>query len=359
MNLGIFLAVGDSFEDMKKTGQDVRFLSSYVKEYSKNFERVYIFSYASESVNNLPKNVILIPNKYHLHRYIYAILLPILNIKQILSCNVFRCFHLSGTMTAIVTKILFSKKFTFNYAYDYQKMSKLEAKSVQAFLFGLIKPIAVVFASKIFAANQQIIKKLPKEKIVYLPNGVDTSLFKPSKKLPTNNKRMILSVGRLEKQKNFLSLVDAVKTSDAKLIIIGSGSLKQRLIKRAKENGVDLEIIDKVINTKMPKIFNQADLFVLPSFIEGSPKVLLEAMACKIPTIGANVEGIKEIIIDGKNGLLCEPEPRQIRKKILFLMSHKPEAQKMSETAYKLVREKYNLQKLLQQEIKAIKTYEF
>ena len=61
MNLGIFLHKGGSLEDFRKVGQDKRFIDIYLKRYSKNFNKVYVFSYADEKRNDLPENVIIVP----------------------------------------------------------------------------------------------------------------------------------------------------------------------------------------------------------------------------------------------------------------------------------------------------------
>lgn len=363
MTLGIFFAMGDSFTNMAKVGQDELFKKFYLSYFAKNFDQVYIFSYANEKVSNLPSNTHLIPNKLRFHRYLYGLLMPFLNFSYILKCDVFRTYHLLGTPPAIVGRLFFARPFVFNFAYDYEKFAKIDGQYFQWLFFKLIRSLALVFASKIFAANREIFKKLPYKKTVYLPNGVDVNFFKPHhsvilrrKSTKDLKKPIILSVGRLEKQKNFENLIFAMKGLNAKLLIVGRGSLKEKLKNLAEKNNVNLKIIEKVPHTKMPRIYNQADIFVLPSFAEGSPKVLLEAMACGIACIASSVQGTKEIIVDSYNGLANSTQPIDMRDRLERLIINVSLRKKLGQNARKTIIDDFNLNILIKKEINILKS---
>lgn len=366
MTLGIFLTMGDSFKNMAKAGQDELFKEFYLSAFAKNFDNIFIFSYANEKVSNLPSNVHLIPNKSKLHRYLYGFLMPFLNLSYILRCDVFRAYHLFGTPPAVVGKLFFAKPFVFNFAYDYEKFAKIDGKYFQWLLFKLIRPLVLIFASKIFAANRGIFKKLPQNKTIYLPNGVDVNFFKPynsvilrRKSTRDLKKPVILSVGRLEKQKNFESLIFAMKGIKAKLVIVGQGSLKKKLENLAKKNQVDLTIIDKVPHTQMPQVYNKADIFVLPSIAEGSPKVLIEAMACSCPVIVTRIEGTTDIVRDNQNGLIVEPEKEKINRALRELIDNKVLSNRLTKKARETVSQNFNINKLLKKEVSILKTTRF
>lgn len=355
MKLGIYLALGDSFRNMSKTGQDDRFLAYYLKNYSRNFSEVVMFSYQNEKPKNLPKNVKVIPNRFNLHRYIYGFLLPVLNFKEVNGCDIIRVFHLSGTVPAIVTKFVFGKKFVFNYAYDYIKFSEIEGKYFQSLLFSLLNPFAIFLASKIFAANKSIYKSLPKSKSVYLPNGVDISLFKPKRLKRLPKLPVVLSVGRLERQKNFKILVSAMEKVEAYLVIVGIGSQESTLISQAKKQQIQLKLVSKVAHTKMPVIYNQASVFVLPSMAEGSPKALFEAMSCALPVI-VNKEAVNEGIIENNvNGILVDPSVFKIREQITKVLDNFKLANRLSKNARQTISQNYNFKKLINQEIQELK----
>lgn len=354
MNLGIFLASGDSFKNMARSGQDILFKKFYLSYFAKNFSQIYVFSYARENVKDLPKNVQVIPNKYNLHRYLYSFLMPFLNLTLVSKCDVIRVYHLFGTIPAIITRFFFGKSYVFNYAYDYQKIARIEGQKIQEIALKLLKPLAVLFSSKIFAANRKILVQMPKSKSVYLPNGVDTNFFKP-RKTKANKRLLVLSVGRLEKQKNFESLIEAMIDIKADLLIVGNGSLKSKLLKLAIKNRVNLKIIEKVENTQMPRIYNKADIFALPSLVEGSPKALMEAMACGITCVGNDVEGIRELIVDMENGFLTRTGTGDFRKRLQKLIRKDSMRRKIGQNARMYIVNNFNSQVLLEKEVKVMK----
>ena len=354
MTLGIILASGDSFKNMSKSGQDVRFKYFYIKKFAKSFSKIYIFTYADERVMELPANVEVVRNKYVINRFIYGFLMPFLNLRKIYKCDVFRAYHLLGTLPAIVTRIIFGKPYVFNYAYDYAKFAKIEGKLLQIILIRLIHYPAIFFASKIIATMQEIFRQLPAKKTFLIPNGVDINFFRPKKKRKVNKKLKLLSVGRLEPQKNYLTLISALKGVAVDFIIVGSGSLKAKLLSLSKKMKVNLKIIDKVENLKLPEIYNRADIFVLSSLTEGPNKAILEAMACGLPTVGTNVSGIKEVIINKSNGLLTKTDSASLRNSITKLLTNPKLREKLGHNARLYVEKRFDLKSLLKKEVQVL-----
>jgi glycosyltransferase involved in cell wall biosynthesis len=355
MNLGIFLSSGESFKDLSKTGQENRFKKLYLTNYAKHFEKVFVFTYDDEKVTNLPKNVFIVPNKYHLNRYVYGLTLPIVNISIIKKCHIFRIFHLTGTIPGIMARVLFNKPYVYNFAFDYQGTAFLEKKWFQAVLIAVLKPIANQLANHVLAANQQVLKSLPRKKTTLIPNGVDIDLFKPGSSRKISQKLRILSVGRLTPVKNYDSLITALKGLNVELLLVGQGELKGKLKKLAKKDSVKLFIKEMVDNLKLPKVYQSSHIFILPSLSEGSPKVLLEAMACGLPVIGAEVKGIKEII-NQKNGLLCKTDALSIREKVINLIEMPSVRSTLGKEARLFIEKKYDFKKILDQEIKILKS---
>lgn len=356
MNLGIFLSSGESFKEMAKSGQEIRFKIFYLRAFAKRFKKVYVFSYENEKIIDLPTNIEVIPNRYNLHRFLYGILMPFLNFNYIQRCDVFRSYHILGTLPALVTKIFFRKPFVFNYGYDYIEFAVIEKRYFQILLLKLISPIACLLADKIIAGTKMVLDWTPKHKTIFIPNGVDINVFKPNIKKPKRRVFKLLNVGRLETQKNQINLIKALPKLKADLVIIGNGSLQNALEKTAKKLNVSLTIISKVENTRLPEIYRKADIFILPSLTEGPVKVLIEAMACGLPVIGSDVRGINEIIIDGQNGLLCSTNAPSIRKIIQRLMNDDNLIRKLSSKSRTFVVENFNLDKLLIKEINTIKS---
>ncbi|GAI42572.1 unnamed protein product, partial [marine sediment metagenome] len=168
MKLGIFLPIGSSFKDQKKSGQDQRFINYYLKKYNEDFKKVYIFSYEKEKYK-LPKSCILVPNKHGLNRFLYSFLTPLLNWEIIKEIDIFRIMQLTGTIPAILIKIFLTKPFIFTYGYDYADFAKLENQNIKAILLKILERIAVKFSSGVIITNKKIEsylrRKYPKTKL--------------------------------------------------------------------------------------------------------------------------------------------------------------------------------------------------
>ncbi len=149
-----------------------------------------------------------------------------------------------------------------------------------------------------------------------IPMGCDTSKFGKENRIENYfnqyEKKVILFVGRLAEIKGVNYLIDAMQYIDALLVIVGDGPLRNELEEQSKKYGKRVIFLGGKNHHDLPKIFASADVFVIPSITdskgaqEGMPTVIFEAMASGTPVIGTNTGGIKEIIQDGQNGLLCE-----------------------------------------------------
>jgi len=128
------------------------------------------------------------------------------------------------------------------------------------------------------------------KKIEIIPNGVDTYLFSPIRPRDFSCEgKKILYVGRLDSRKGidtlFTAFSEAIRGTKAKLMIAGGGRERHNLSKLAHSLSIPVHFLGNIPHDTLPRIYNEADLFVLPSFYEGLPLVALEAMACGTPTI--------------------------------------------------------------------------
>jgi glycosyltransferase involved in cell wall biosynthesis len=182
---------------------------------------------------------------------------------------------------------------------------------------------------------------------------VDTKLFQPSRHDFHGKERRVIFVGRLDPVKNLSMLIEAlalIKDHLVRLVLVGEGPLRESLKEQAGRLGLQCEFTGVVQNEAVPELLNDADMFVLPSFREGNPKVLLEAMSCGLPCVGTDVEGIREVIQDGENGLLCDLTPQDLADKICSLLSDQDLALKLSQEARRYVLANFDLDHLLEKE---------
>ena len=186
------------------------------------------------------------------------------------------------------------------------------------------------------------------DRIRVLPNYVDTQLFKP--KAGPKERCSVVYVGRISREKNLESLVRAIEPLPATLKIIGEGLLRAELQQRyASLNG---RIIweGNCPHRDLPRHLNRSGIFVLPSLYEGHPKVLIEAMACGLPIIGARSPGIEELIVNGKTGLLCGTEPESIQDALEELLWDEALCTRLGENARNYVLERFALHTIAEAE---------
>lgn len=358
--LGVFLAIGESFSDFAKKGQDKLLIKQNFSFYSKAFRRIYVFSYENEQ-RFLLNNVRLCANKWRLSRYFYSLLLPFLHKSRLQQCHILRGFQLTGGIPGIIASKIYGIPLVINYGYSYQRQALRERKLLQSFLYWLVEPVVLSQASCIIVTSKYLQAKLEKrykKKLVYIPNGVDIEKFRPAKKKKKAVEKQVVFVGRLERTKNLNNLIEAIALLSVKrrikLVLIGAGRLQAALKKQAQHKGVDLELKGVVPHDELANHLTQADVFVLPSLAEGHPKALLEAMSCGLPVIGTDVVGIKEIIENGKNGLLCPTDAESIAKAIWEVISNEELANKLGETARKYVVNNFSLRKTMIREVRLL-----
>lgn len=358
MTLGIFLSLGESFTDLKKKGQDQLMIDQNIRNFASSFDKVLVFTYEQEKVK-LPENCTLITPPIKLHRYLYGLTLPFFHAKILKTTNVWRCFQLSGALPAIVAKIFFKKKFVFNLGYDYRNFALIEKKYIQAALISAFSRLAIYFADHIIVKTQTLMKTLPpraRSKTTYLPNGVDINRFKPRRK-KAKRVPIILFIGRLEPQKNLLSLIKALSLikEPFKLQIVGDGSLRNQILKLTKKTNINLKITRKVSHRRIEKIYQQADIFVLPSIKEGSPKVLLEAMASGLACVASNIPEHREIIESKKHGILSSLAPDRLAQAISQLLKSYSQRENLGRQARNQVKRNFDIRKIISQEITILK----
>jgi glycosyltransferase involved in cell wall biosynthesis len=137
------------------------------------------------------------------------------------------------------------------------------------------------------------------------------------------------------------------KYNNAKLRVVGDGSLKKELINKVKVLGIkDVEFVGRVKNSEIGKELNKSDIYVNPTTADNMPLSLFEAFACGLPIISTNVGGLPNFIIDDENGLLIDSDnTEQLVSKIEYILQNQEETQKIIANGYKTF-QKYTLKNL-------------
>jgi glycosyltransferase involved in cell wall biosynthesis len=167
-------------------------------------------------------------------------------------------------------------------------------------------------------------------------NGVDES-FSYSHARALHSKPHLLFVGRLAAQKNLPLLLKALDgVSDRfETTLVGRGELEAELKSMATDLGLkNVCFHGAAQGEELRQLYRDADVFVLPSLLEGMPLVLLEAMAMGLPIVATDVPGTRDLVASGENGLLVNvDEPRAMRKALMEVASDNQRYRRMSDAS--------------------------
>jgi glycosyltransferase involved in cell wall biosynthesis/uncharacterized membrane protein len=214
------------------------------------------------------------------------------------------------------------------------------------FLLKLYKPYVLKYVLRsatavvVFTKDQQksLISQygLQPTKVKVIPNGVEEKFYYDGKR-SLHKKMRLLFVGRLEQQKNLSQLLYALDGVSDKFVttIVGEGSLENSLKTLAKSLKLkNVKFVGRADGQVLLDHYKYADVFVLPSELEGMPLVLLEAMAMGLPIIATNVTGTRDVVGNNKNGLLIPfGDAKKLRAALLKLADNQKLYNKLSESS--------------------------
>ncbi len=189
-----------------------------------------------------------------------------------------------------------------------------------------------------------------------IPNAVDAKTFNPyndgskirKKHGIADHEKVVLYVGRIVYHKGLQYFVESAKyfDKDIKYILVGSGEFKSELQRIMKRFKLEDRIIfaGRIPNEELPEYYAASDVFVLPSVsrLEAFGIVALEAMASEIPVVVSDIPGVREVIVEGRHGLLAEPmKAIDIAGKVRTILENPDTARKMGRQGREVVEERY------------------
>ena len=163
-------------------------------------------------------------------------------------------------------------------------------------------------------------------------------------------RQVVLSVGRLSREKGHVDLIESLaalhKLSPSlrpALVIVGDGPERPRIEATAQAKGLTEQLVFAGTTTEVHKYYSIADIVALPSHSEGSPNVLLEAMAAGLPVVANAVGGVPEIAASGETALLVEPgDIEGFAQAMNALLTDVNLAQKLGQAAKAHVRDNFS-----------------
>lgn len=201
------------------------------------------------------------------------------------------------------------------------------------------------------------------ERIVVIPNGVTIPpAVNPGKKKMIRRtwsvgeeEILLVAVGRLTRQKNFHSLVEALAlvpeaAGPWKCVIAGEGELRGGLVADIKARGLDEKIILAGHVAEVGLLLAAADIFCLSSLYEGLPLVLLEAMAAGLPVCAYGIDGVTDVVKDGVHAKLAHPQDTaDLAGAIQFFLTQPKSRQDMGAACRNRVQANYNFERVVDQ----------
>ena len=190
------------------------------------------------------------------------------------------------------------------------------------------------------------------ERSAAIASGVDTHTFKPMDTSESRSyfgidreKMIFLYLGRYHPWKGIHELIEAAEQFPDDLFLFGgTGAFPDH-----PDNCIDIGAVEP---ERVPTLMNCADCLILPSYTEGLPNVLMEALSCSVPVIATNVGGCPEVVQDRKTGFLIPPKDITALSEALYWMKEHPsERIIMGEEGRRDMMERYEIEKLITQMI--------
>jgi len=202
----------------------------------------------------------------------------------------------------------------------------------------------------------------PAGKLRYVPNGIDVGLFTrtPSERsrvrdeLQLDDRPVLLHVGRFQQEKDHMGLLRAFgivrrDVPDAVMLLVGKGDLDATVRHRAEALGLGDSVRFLGTRDDVPALMNAADVFVLASWWEGLPLVLLEASAVGLPIVATDVGGNAEIVAHERSGLIVQPRDAEALAASIVRILGMPasERREMGETGRARIEAEYGIERVL------------
>ena len=280
--------------------------------------------------------------------------------------DVVRAYGIGNLMPAVVCR-LHRIPLVVSYEYDWSGEMLLTRRRLLHAVSRKIEDLVFEFSTVIVGLSRRLCDEALKRgarNVTLIPNGIDPNLVcdvsseekeRIRSHLGLAGKKIVLYVGRLHSIKGVAYLIEAVsrlrqKHGDIGLLVVGDGVDKEKLRFLCKKVGLaDRAVFTGFVpRSNVFSFMKIADVLVLPSLMEGNPRVLIEAMFCRLPIVGTDVAGISDLIEHGRNGLLVSPSnPMALVQAVDSILGDADLARRLSEEAYGDASLRFNGQKLM------------
>ncbi len=356
MNIILIFTYGISLKNWKETGLLSREIALY-KELNKKYDvKFTFFTYGNSEdieiakefsfINVIPANSYISLSKSKIINFLKTLYLPFKLKKELNNIDLIKTNQLNGCWVGILFKFLLRKPLIIRTGYDILQFKILEKKPKHILFFYYVLTQAALIFSNIYTVTSNIDKVnlekkfFNKNKVFINPNYVVGNYYKTFEQRYSNK---IISVGRLEEQKNYKNLIESLGSTDIQLDIIGDGSQKKEILSTAEENKVKIELIKPIPNEELMKKYGNYRIFLTGSKFEGNPKAVLEAMSSGCMVISFENKNVEEIIKNNVNGILFS-NFHEIGTLLKGNINNKEKFERISNNAVKTIDKNFSLQ---------------
>jgi len=181
---------------------------------------------------------------------------------------------------------------------------------------------------------------VPKRKIMHISSMyIDLDVFKP---MNLDKKYDLIFIGRLTKNKGVNLFLDTVRRLRARAVVVGEGPERKNLeILVAKYNIQDSVLFHGWAKDaeEIARLMNQSKILIMPSYNEGGPRVVPEAMACGVPVLATNVGIVPDIVKDKESGRIIDWDSKDITDKARELLNNEFGYNKYSRAGIEIVKQ--------------------
>ena len=362
MHVILVFTYGISIKEWDNLGilsREVEIYKKMNKEHNVRFTFLTFGDHEDEKYSHLINDLTIIPIYKYINKSktsIFNFFKTLIGVKKLIKLiekpTVIKTNQLNGSWVAMMLKLYTKSPLYIRTGYNLFEFSVKDKKNIfKKIFYYLLTQISLVYSNNYSVTSNA--DKLFLEKYFYtknisvIPNWVADVKFND---FNNRYKNKVLSVGRLEPQKNFFSLIKGLSNSNIELDLVGEGSEKKSLIKYANSINVKLNLLGRLEHSDLNELYLNYKIFILPSGFEGNPKVVLEAISRGTLIIAKNNKNIAEIIKHDLTGILYEKE-YEIIDKITYFLDNEGEWNRLVNKAYDLIVENNSIEKIVESEL--------
>lgn len=327
---GVTIAVDNFAKELRKRGHTVYIFAPKIKKRKSHNDQDLTNLTAIKLLSTESPIYIPTPTSYDEYKKLFKLDIDLIHAH---GNGIFSLFGYQVARMKKVPYILTFHTLLTKYTHYFLKGRVIKPKVMETYMriFGNLCDRIITPSEKM---KNELLRYGVKKPIQVLPNfiekddfaQVETNYLHKKLKLP-NDIPLLLSVGRLGKEKNFEFVLDVFKELShhdhkSHLVIVGSGTDSRKLKQYSEELGISKRVhfTGKINKKNMPAVYEDAAIFVFASVSEVHPMVTLEACAAGLPLIVAKDLAFADVVVDKKNGFVLPLRKEQFVEKILLLL---------------------------------------